>query len=243
MDTIKIESKGVKIIAHRGLSGIEKQNTCAAFVAAGNRSYFGIETDIHTTQDGKFVAIHDETTTKVSEGRYNIDVEKNDYSAVENLVLPDVDGTTIRGDIRIPLLREYIKICKKYDKVCVLEIKNLFQEDDLKGVIEEINEEEYLENIIFISFVMENCLCLRKLLPEAQVQFLLNEKDVSPEILQTLCDYKLDLDINHVALDKEKVEMLHSKGIKVNCWTCDDKERAEMLVEMGVDFLTTNILE
>ena len=54
MDTIKIESKGVKIIAHRGLSGIERENTCSAFVAAANRSYFGIETDIHTTRDGKF---------------------------------------------------------------------------------------------------------------------------------------------------------------------------------------------
>ena len=39
MDTIKINSNGVKIIAHRGLSGIEKENTCPAFVAAGNRSY------------------------------------------------------------------------------------------------------------------------------------------------------------------------------------------------------------
>ncbi len=243
MDTIKIESKGVKLIAHRGLSGIERENTCAAFVAAGNRSYFGIETDIHTTKDGKFVVIHDETTTKVSQERYNIDVEKNDYAAVENLVLPDKDGTTVRKDIRIPLLKEYIKICKKYDKVCVLEIKNLFAESDLKRVVEEIKEEEYLENLIFISFVMENCKCLRKLFPEAEVQFLLNEKDVSSEILKTLCDYNLDLDINHVALDKEKVEMLHSKGIKVNCWTCDDKDRAEKLVEMGVDFITTNILE
>lgn len=243
MDTIKIESKGVKLIAHRGLSGIERENTCPAFVAAANRSYFGIETDIHTTKDGKFVIIHDETTTKVSQGRYNIDVEQNDYAAVENLVLPDKDDSTIRKDIKIPLLKEYIKICKKYDKVCVLEIKNLFAESDLERVIEEIKEEDYLENVIFISFVIENCICLRKLLPESTVQFLLNEKDVAPEILQILCENNLDLDINHVALDKEKVDMLHSKGIKVNCWTCDDKDRAEKLVEMGVDFITTNILE
>ena len=33
------------MIAHRGVSGLELENTCAAFVAAGNRSYFGIETD------------------------------------------------------------------------------------------------------------------------------------------------------------------------------------------------------
>ena len=43
MNTIKFSKKHVKTIAHRGLSGLEKENTCAAFVAAGNReSYYGI---------------------------------------------------------------------------------------------------------------------------------------------------------------------------------------------------------
>ena len=41
----------------------------------------------------------------------------------------------------------------------------------------------------------------------------------------------------------ENIEKLHSKGIKVNCWTCDDKEVAEKLVSYGVDFITSNILE
>lgn len=31
MDTVKINSKRVKMIAHRGVSGIEKENTCPAF--------------------------------------------------------------------------------------------------------------------------------------------------------------------------------------------------------------------
>lgn len=42
MNTIKINSKATKVIAHRGMSGIERENTAAAFVAAGNRGYFGI---------------------------------------------------------------------------------------------------------------------------------------------------------------------------------------------------------
>ncbi|MBQ8836951.1 MAG: glycerophosphodiester phosphodiesterase, partial [Clostridia bacterium] len=116
MNTIKINSNGVKMIAHRGLSGIERENTCPAFVAAGNRSYFGIETDVHITKDGKFVIIHDETTERISSGKHSINVEESDYSEVERIVLPDLDSTTDRKDIRIPLLREYIKICKKYEK-------------------------------------------------------------------------------------------------------------------------------
>ena len=42
MDTVKIIKGKTKLIAHRGLSGIETENTAAAFVAAGNRDYYGI---------------------------------------------------------------------------------------------------------------------------------------------------------------------------------------------------------
>ena len=37
MDSIKLDIRTAKMIAHRGLSGIEKENTNAAFIAAGNR--------------------------------------------------------------------------------------------------------------------------------------------------------------------------------------------------------------
>ena len=168
MNTKKINAGNVKMIAHRGLSGLEKENTCPAFVAAGNRSYYGVETDVHVTKDGKFVIIHDETTERISNGECNINVEENDYSLLENIVLPDVDGTTNRRDIRIPLLKDYINICKKYN---------------------------------------------------------------------------LDLDIYYKKLTKENVALLHSKGIGVNCWTCDDCADGEALVEMGVDYITSNILE
>ena len=120
MNTVKVNRGQTQMIAHRGVSWLERENTNAAFIAAGNRSYYGIETDVHVTKDGKFVIIHDETTERVSLGEYNINVEESDYSEVEKIVLPDLDNTTDRKDIRIPLLSEYIKICKKYEKTCVL---------------------------------------------------------------------------------------------------------------------------
>ncbi len=242
MNTIKINSNGVKMIAHRGLSGIERENTCPAFVAAGNRSYFGIETDVHVTKDGKFIIIHDETTERISFGEYNINVEESDYSEVEKIVLPDLDATTDRKDIRIPLLSEYIKICKKYEKTCVLEIKNHFEEKYIEKLIDEIKELEYIDNVIFISFDFENCVNVRKLLPENDVQFL-TSKEITSELIENLCENNLDLDIYYKQLNSENIELLHSKGIRVNCWTCDDKDEAEKLVSYGMDFITSNILE
>ena len=242
MDTIKIEKGNVKMVAHRGVSGLETENTCPAFVAAGNRSYFGVETDVHVTKDKKFVIIHDETTDRVSRGEFCINVEENDLSATEGIVLPDRDGSRDRTDIRIPTLAEYVKICKKYDKKCVLEIKNPFEEADLKAVIAQIEEIGYLENMIFISFAFSNCTMLRKMLPDAEIQFL-TSGEVNEELVNTLVGNKLDLDIYFKRLTAENVALLHSKGIKVNCWTVNDKEDAERLIAWGIDFITTNILE
>ena len=242
MNTVKIQKGNVKMVAHRGVSGLETENTCPAFVAAGNRSYFGVETDVHVTKDTKFVIIHDETTDRVSGGEFCINVEENDFSATENIVLPDRDGSRDRTDIRIPSLAEYVKICKKYEKICVLEIKNPFEENDLKNLVEEIREIDYLDSMIFISFALSNCILLRKMLPEAEIQFL-TVGEVDDALVATLVDNKLDLDIFFKRLTADNVALLHSKGIKINCWTVDGKDDAEALVAMGVDFITSNILE
>ena len=52
MDTIKIEKKQVRMVAHAGLFGLETANTNAGFIAAGNRSYWGVECDVRVAKDG-----------------------------------------------------------------------------------------------------------------------------------------------------------------------------------------------
>ncbi len=241
-DTVKIDSGKVKMIAHRGLSGIERENTCSAFVEAGKRDYFGIETDVRKTADGKFVVIHDETTERVTLGRININVEKSKYEDIERIILPDIDGNTDRPELKIPLLADYVRICRKYGKVCVLELKNLFPREDIEKVIEEIREMEYIDNVIFISFELENCILLRELLADCEVQWLISHR-VRRNTIKILKEYKLDLDIKYKKLKRRTLAKFHKAGIKVNCWTCDKKKDAEKLVDMGVDFITTNILE
>ena len=243
MDTIKIKAGQTKMIAHRGLSSIERENTCPAFVAAGNRSYFGIETDVHVTRDGQFVIIHDETTGRVCQGEVDIDVENNDYTLLESIVLPDLDGSKTRRDIRIPLLDEYVSICKKYEKTCVLEIKNHFEPSDLQRLVERIRALDYIEHVIFISFDFDNCVNVRKLLPQNSVQWLIVNQEINAEMASKLREHRLDLDAHHKYVRAQDVALLHDNGIKINCWTCDDSAEAESLIACGVDFITTNILE
>ena len=126
MNTIKFEKKNTKIIAHRGLSGIEVENTNSAFVAAGNRSYYGIETDIYKTADGFFVIGHDDNYTRLC--GEEIYLEKEALEKLESLVFFDKDGTKLRVDLRPSRLENYLSIVKKYEKHAVLEL-TMFEEN------------------------------------------------------------------------------------------------------------------
>ena len=239
MDTIKFNKKSVLMVAHRGLSGIEKENTNAAFIAAGNRSYFGIETDVHKTLDGKYVVFHDDTTGRVAID--NMEVEKTTFDCLRNLLLTDIDGKKGRSDIRIPTLQEYISICKKYEKVAVLELKNAFTEEEIYEIADIITDMNYLENVIFISFCLENLIFLRKKYPDQPAQYLVD--DYTDDLTATLKANNLDLDIKYTALTQENMKALHDADIKVNCWTCDDPVAGEKLADWGIEYITSNILE
>lgn len=242
MNTIKINKQGsnVKMIAHRGLSGLERENTCAAFVAAGNReTYFGIETDVHVTADGQYVIIHDDNTLRVS-GEDRI-VENTTMETLRTIRLTDMDGKERRWDLMLPTLREYITICKRYEKYAVLELKRPMEEKDVCGIMETIKSLEYADHVIVISFDLNNLIMLRKNYPEQKAQYLISVWE--DRYLDILKEYNFGLDMRYPAITQELVDMLHEAGVEINCWTVDTPDNAERLISYGVDYITTNILE
>lgn len=239
MDTIKVNKGNVKMVAHRGVSGLELENTCAAFVAAGNRSYFGVETDVHVTADGKFIIIHDDNTGRVA--LESMVVEQTPYDKLRSLQLKQKDGA-MRIDLRLPSLEEYLSICKHYDKVCVLELKNPMPAAAVAEILETCKAVYSLDKVIFISFSFQNMLHIRHFAPAATAQYLLSE-EVTEAHIEAMAENRLDLDVYYKFMTKELLDTLHSRGIQVNCWTVDDPEWAEKLVGWGVDYITSNILE
>ena len=239
MNTVKFNKRNTLVVAHRGLSGIELENTNSAFVAAGNRSYYGIETDIHKTADGKFVVCHDDNLKRIA--GEDLNVESVSLGVLQNIILTDKDGTKSRLDLRLGFLENYISICKKYEKHCVLELKSEFTEEETAKFIEIIKSYDYLDNVTFISFHYENLVKVREILPNQSVQYLFVKID--DEIIEKLKYAKIDVDVYHESLTKEAVDKMHAAGLKINCWTVDKKEDAERYSEWGVDFITSNILE
>lgn len=240
-DTIKLENKGhTQMIAHRGVCGLELENTHSAFVAAGNRSYYGIEADVHKTADGQFVIIHDGNTLRISGD--DIEVGKATYETLRNLRLKQMDGKRGRTDLRIPSMEEYLEICKHYGKKAILELKDAFTSEDIAEICRIAEGLEYMEQIVFISFKLDNLLLLREQYPEQAVQYLV-DYDIEDTLLEELADRKMGIDMRDERYTEEILKKCQEKGIETNAWTVNDPDMARKLIDWGIDFLTSNILE
>jgi len=245
-DTVRIaDKKQAKLVAHRGVSGIATENTCAAFIAAGKRSYFGIETDVHRTKDGKFVVFHDDNLKRMA--GLDAVVEETEFDTLREITLFDTRfhkplGTTNEGS-KIPTLTEYIGICKQYGKTAVLELKNHFDKADIDNICKEIEACGWLDRTVFISFDFENLVFVRELYPAQTVQFLTGEIKDFDTLLEKLKAHRFDWDAYHHTVTAARVEQCHKAGILVNAWTADEPTDARRLISIGVDYITSNILE
>ena len=229
-----------KIVAHMGAKGLETENTIAAYIASGNRSFWGIETDVHVTKDKKIIATHDDNAKRVS--GVDIVIEESDFDTLRKIPLYDMDSGKTRVDLFMPSLEEYITICKKYGKVAVLELKNRMSDEDVFAIYDEISALGYIDNTVFISFSIENLHAIRQKNPTQTVQYLIGGK-VPDDLIDTLAKYKYDLDIYYKAATKELIDSCHEIGAEVNVWTVDEVDDAERLVDFGIDYITTNIIE
>ena len=241
MDTIFLYEKGkTKMVAHRGLSGIELENTLAAFVAAGNRDYYGIETDVHVTKDGKYIIFHDDESGRVANA--NLRMEGSDFEQLRKLWYLERGTDGGYSDMQRPLcLQEYLRVIRRYEKVAVIELKNPMKRENIFEIADICASEYDTDKIVFISFCYENLKILREKLPAQHIQFLTGE--ITDALIADLKKDGFGLDVAYPALSEEWMKKLKENKIEVNCWTCDDPAEAKKLIGWGVDMITTNILQ
>lgn len=235
MESVKlINNNKPLMIAHRGLSGIKLENTKEAFLLASKHTYFGIETDIHVTNDNKFIVCHDDNILRIS----GVDM------IIEQSLYQDLKDVKLYNGECLPDLEDYIKICKNSGKIAVLELKNSMTKDNIKQCLNIIESLNYIDNTIIISFNPENIVTVNEL-SDVKTQFLCN---ISNMLEQYMAIYfakhqKCDVDVNYRNCTKFFVDECHKNGVKVNVYTVDSIEDANRMIEIGVDYITTNILE
>lgn len=211
------------VIAHRGASLAERENTLAAFRRAGVLGADGVELDVRRTADDQLVVHHDAV---LADGRVIRETAADD--------LPT----------ELPELRAALEAC---DGMFVnIEIKNEPTEPDFdpsewvaRRVAVDLQQRGAASRWLVSCFRIETVDTFHRLLPSIRTAWLVT--GLSAEVLERAAAS------NHVAvhpwverLTAESVRAAHALGLAVNTWTCDDPDRMHELMAWGIDGICTN---
>ncbi len=223
-----------KLVLHRGLCDDAVENSLKAFKAACLiPDVWGIETDIQFTFDGKCVCFHDKNGKRLFGNKALIHNLKFDQLLRLKLMSAK---KRITGEI-CPF-KKYVKICKKYHKVCVIEFKYNFSDKQILRVVKMLKWYRYLKNCILISFNMEILKKLRALLPNQRLQLLVTNP--IKRCLNFCVKYRTDISLLWRLIRKDTVKKFNNFGVGVSAWGVKGYNTAAKMVEYGVESITTD---
>ncbi len=224
--------------AHRGLSSLYPQNTIPAFEAAKKEGFYAFEFDIHTTADGKWVVIHNDTVDAMTDGKG--EVESFTLDEIKKLNIDAGNGIENYSGLKIPTLEETLDVCKESDIIPIIEIKKC----DIAYIPDFMNtlkERGLTEKAVIISFDFDYLKEVRKLDADIKMMYLVNE--VTKDTVD-MC-----VENGNIGIDFGKKKMLSGigavkyakeMGLEIGAWTVDDTITADFLAAIGVNIITTN---
>ena len=218
------------IVAHRGASKSERENTVGAFRAAKQMNADMAELDVRRTADNVLIVHHD--------------------AHIEGVALIDMRADSLPD--YVPTLAEALDACVGMD--VNVEIKNDEDEPDYdcdqwvaEHVVSLLNSRSDHDRMLIASFDRETINAVRRLDPTLRTGYLVVKP--SPPAGQTLREFLQSVaDEGHIAIHPhrkavtaELVEAAHAVGLAVNVWTVDRPDELRSLADLGVDALITNV--
>ncbi len=229
------------LVAHRGFSSVRPENTHSAFHAAVDAGFDGYEFDLHTTKDGEWVVIHDDTVDKMTDGTGNVE----DFTLEEIFKLTIDAGNGIKHlenlveRPTLPTLDEALYYAEEYDIIPVIELKKCDVKylPDLKKYLD---EKELSDKAVIISFNREYMEAYRALDKDAEMMYL--SKNPSKEDIDWCKANNFGINYNHKKLWKcfSSINYAKNQGVKIAVWTVDNPVYKDIMVLFGAEIITTN---
>ena len=247
---MNMQSFAVKTVGHRGsLYGVE--NTETAFINGVNNGFDGLECDIRTTKDGKFVICHDEGLKRL--GHDSINIAENDEAFLLSLPLKQKrsDGKVYEG--RLCSLDHFLDICKSNGVFPVIEIKwstNIYSDnnnpdrycyDGIPALLELINSKELSDKAVILTSMKGVLDKIRSINGDIGLQ-LLSWQNWEQHV-DWCKDRNIDIDIRKEMKTDNMVKTFHDLGLKVNVWTINTDSEYDMYRDLGVDMITTDFVK
>jgi glycerophosphoryl diester phosphodiesterase len=221
------------VIAHRGYWKVEgsAKNSISSLENAQKLAIYGSETDVHLTSDGKVIVNHDDT------------IQGHDISSTPLAILKTLK---LSNGEALPTLEEYlIQTRREKNMRLIIEIKNkkdtLLEQQTVKAVVDLVRKMKMNKVVEYISFSMNACKALLQFKAGAPIAYLAGKDGaLTPAELKKIGLSGLDYHHSVLTKNPEWIAEAHSLGLTVNAWTVNDPAGIRKLIDLGVDFITTD---
>lgn len=211
------------VIAHRGASARQSENSLAAFRLAGELGADAVEFDVHATADGHLIVHHDEMV-----GRHH----------VAHCSFREVREHRLANGEQVPTLEEALAVIVPA-MIAFIEIKAMPPRLDEAFLAILQRTGAPLDRFAVHSF--DHRIVHR--IGERKVD-LRRGVLVTPDIARPLAALN-DADASDLwpqvpMIDRQLVDAAHQAQARVLAWTVDDPDTMRRLTDLGVDGLCTN---
>ena len=230
----------MKIIAHRGFSGVYPENTMLAFRKAIEIGADGIELDVHLSKDGQVMIIHDEALKRTT----GLDGVISDYTRAE---LEKISAGKTKNDefgfTPIPSLEEYLAFMAEHrDKITNIELKTapVYYPEIEEKTLELVRKFHLEKNIIYSSFNWLSIERMQRLGTISETGLLFSGMKLynQAHIIKSLGINYFHPDFND--LTDEIVKSYLDNKIGLNVWTVNEIEDMKVCLSWNIDGLITN---
>ncbi|GHK01916.1 glycerophosphodiester phosphodiesterase [Streptomyces sp. NPDC003753] len=213
-------------IGHRGVMGVEPENTLRSFVAAERAGLDLIELDLHLSKDGALVVMHDDQVDRTTDGTGPI-VEKT---------LAELRALDAGRGERVPVFEEVLDAVSTPIQA---EIKDVAAAQALAEVM---HRRDLVGRVEVSSFHDEAVREVARLVPGVRTALIADRygTDVVERAVQvgaaTVC-----LDIRRLTL--EVVEHARAAGLRIIGWIVNTPEHLRLVRALELDGATTDYPE
>lgn len=233
------------VVAHRGASAAEAENTLVAFERAIQAGADSVEFDVRLTADDRAVVLHDPDLRRTTDAA----------GLVHELTLAEVKKARIRtggGDVvEVPTLDEALAYCSGRVAVNV-ELKNIPGEPDFdpdrqrvtEATLRALDEEGFVGPVLLSSFNPWAIARARELAPDVPTG-LLTDHEVEADAALTYAERSghpwVLPSLRQVGKDPAGIAArAHEAGVLVGTWISDDPAQVVELFRSGIDAVATN---
>jgi glycerophosphoryl diester phosphodiesterase len=226
-----------QVVAHRGGSVEQDENTLAGMKNSYAKGVRGFETDVRLTKDRRIVVLHDDGLERTTDGK----------GKVETLTAAEIAPVrTKKSGQPLPYLEELFDFLKdKPDAFVQVEIKcGKYPDADLSemcGIMTKMVQERIdPAKVVFISFETNALQKIKMLNPKQQTCLVSTEVNAGViKAAQSLRAEYVSVQLNN--LYRAFVKDAHKVRLKVTTWTVKKDEDAQLATLMGVDFVASDI--